>query len=250
MYTIYVDESGIPSFRDPIKHYVLSGILVHDSKIKELKQNVFLYKHRYFKNDYIESEIHTQNLYNSKKNFIGLVGRDEKYQLLDNLYKMITDLSAVIISVAIDKPLLEQTRPNWKIFKIAWTILISRFNQYLEYDALRKEPAIVKIDKSTSKNRKDLNSLFEEMRSHKHKHQRIDKILGEPIFVNSDAIEGIQVADAVSYCTNRYLEKKSQFTDYWKMITKIMLSKDGKTFGHGLNIFPYDHKMKNRDTQP
>ncbi|HEX5359438.1 MAG TPA: hypothetical protein VFW99_05930, partial [Candidatus Nitrosotalea sp.] len=75
MYTIYVDESGIPVFRDPIKHYVLCGVLAHEKNIKELKQSIFLYKHRYFKDGYIESEIHTQNMYNSKKDFSGLVGR-------------------------------------------------------------------------------------------------------------------------------------------------------------------------------
>lgn len=245
---MYVDESGIPVAKDPIKHYLISGVIVRNDKIRELKRSVSVYKLRYFKDEFIEAEIHTQNMYNSKREFRSLVGRDEKYQLLDSMYRMITGLPIVIIAVAIDKGLLEKSHQNWQIFKTAWTILATRYNQYLESET-GNDKGMIKIDKSTSKNKKELGRLFEEIRNRKRKYQRIDNIVGEPAFVNSDATEGIQVSDAVSYCITRYLERKSRFSSYWDMIKKCMYVKDGKIFGYGLIVYPPDN-TKSGDIQP
>jgi hypothetical protein len=76
------------------------------------------------------------------------------------------------------------------------------------------------------------------MRNHKNPHQRIDKINGDPLFVNSDAVEGIQIADSIAYCTTKYLDKKPKFEKYWHLIKNTIYSKNNKIIGYGLIVYP------------
>lgn len=115
---MYIDESGVPSTKDPNKYYLLSGIIVHHDNIKSVKQSVFNYKHMDFVNNYIDAEIHTHNICKAKDEFSSLL-KGEKDRLLDNLYKMISNLPILIITIIIDKELLKQEKPTWKIFKTA-----------------------------------------------------------------------------------------------------------------------------------
>ena len=43
MTIMYVDESGSPNYKDNSTHFVLSGIIVDDNKIKNLQRGVFEY---------------------------------------------------------------------------------------------------------------------------------------------------------------------------------------------------------------
>lgn len=244
---MYIDESGMPDFRDNTKYYLLTGVIIHQDKIKQVKQDVFSYKHRHFKNGYVEAEIHTHNICKAKKEFSKLT-HDEKFSLLDNLYIMINGLPVTTICVVINKILLEKIHPNWKIFNVAWNILTTRYNQFLEWGGTPVN-GIIKTDKLSVIQSKDLKKLVDEIREREKKHQRIDNIVGDPIFVNSDATEGIQVADAISYCVTKYLDKNSNFQDYWKKIEVLFFDGfKGKVFGYGLNIFPVENK--NEDTRP
>lgn len=64
-------------------------------------------------------------------------------------------------------------------------------------------------------------------------------IIEEPLFFNSANSDGLQVADASAYCTNRHLNKFNDFDDYWKIIVKKMQkSPSGSINGYGLTIYP------------
>jgi hypothetical protein len=246
---MYIDESGVPSNKDASKYYLLSGIIVHHDNIKSMKKSVFNYKHIDFVNNYIDAEIHTHNICKAKDEFSSIL-KGEKDKLLDNLYKMISDLPILIITIVIDKELLKQEKPSWKIFKTAWTILITRFDQYLE-SLNNGEKGQVKIDRSTTEQRQELERIMSDMRQNKKKWQRIDNIEGDPAFAISHGTEGIQVADAIAYCTSKYLGDNAHFRkNYWGIIEKLSHTKDGKILGYGLIIYPPTNIRKVEGTRP
>ena len=246
---MYIDESGVPSFNDTSKYYMLCGVIVHNDKIKAMKRSVFDYKQTYFINNYIDAEIHTHNICKSKDEFASL-RMHEKNNLLDQLYHMISCLPVKIITVVIDKEMLKQKHPNWKIFKTAWIILVTRFNQYLESINFLEEKGLIKMDRVTVEERQELGKIIKGMRQNKEKWQRIDNIVGEPMFATSHGTEGIQVADAVAYCTIKYLAKNAHFNQYWKMLEKLFHTKDEKIVGYGLIVFPPDNNRKDEGTRP
>ena len=66
MTIMYVDESGSPNYKDKSNHFILSGIIVDDENIKKLQKDVFEYKQSYFSNKFVDSEIHTHDIYRSR----------------------------------------------------------------------------------------------------------------------------------------------------------------------------------------
>ena len=245
---MYIDESGVPSYNDTSKYYMLSGVIVHNDKIKAMKRGVFDYKQIHFINNYIDAEIHTHNICKAKEEFSSLLVH-EKNNLLDHLYRMVSDLPVRIITVVIDKELLKQKHPAWKIFKTAWIFLMARFDLYLESLNGLEEKGLIKMDRVTIEQRQELGKIVKEMRENKKKWQRIDNIVGEPLFATSHGTEGIQVADAIAYCTAKHLAKNDHFKQYWKMIEGLSHAKDGKILGYGLIIFPPNNR-KDEGTRP
>ena len=88
MVIMYVDDSGTPRHTDHTDYFVLSGVIVHDEHIKKLQRAVFEYTQSNFTVDFIDSEIHAYDIYNSQKNF-RQIDFTTKTNLLDNLYGMI-----------------------------------------------------------------------------------------------------------------------------------------------------------------
>jgi len=131
MYIMYVDDSGSPSYNDSSKFYVLSGAIVTDKTVKDLKQKIFDYKQLNFDGEYLDSEIHTHDIYKARKLFSRL-SLEKKYVLLDGLYDCINEIDMTIITVGIDKALMKTMYPTWNVFNFAWVFLTERYDSYID----------------------------------------------------------------------------------------------------------------------
>jgi len=239
MYIMYVDDSGSPSYNDSSKFYVLSGVIVTDKTVKDLKQKIFDYKKLNFEGDYLDAEIHTHDIYKARNLFSSLT-KEKKYVLLDGLYDCIKEIDMTIISVGIDKTLMKTRYVSWNLFKYAWVFLTERYDKYIE-DTDASEGGTIRIDKSTKEQQSDVTSLVRGLRKHGSLYQSIKNIIKDPVFIDSGASQGIQVADAVAYCTLKYLGEYQKFDPYWKIIfSKLRESKFGKIDGYGFKLFPKD----------
>jgi len=246
---MYVDETGTPSFNDASKYFLLTGVILKESDVKRIKKEVFDFKFKKFSGAYTEAEIHMNEIFRSKKEFLSLKV-EEKRELVSELYNMIKNMPITVITAAIDKPDLKQKHQKWDVFKITLIILISKFNQFLESANTYPEKGKIRIDKSTDRQRTVINNYVRMLRKEK-KHNQINNIVGFPYFVNSDASEGIQVADAVSYCIGKKLLGNPRFpVIYWDLIKDKIYSNKGKIMGFGLNVFPYKKELKGEDIQP
>jgi hypothetical protein len=126
---------------------------------------------------------------------------------------------------------------------------VSRYNQFLESVNSFPEKGIIKMDKSTDKQRSEINEIFKMLQTERL--TQVSNILRSPYFINSDSSEGIQVADSVSFCIGKKLQGNPKFSPmYWELIKGKIHSNNGKILGNGLNVFPYMKELESEDIQP
>lgn len=246
---MYVDETGTPSHRDSQRYFLLTGVIIHENDVKGLKKTVFDFKLEHFSNGYVESELHMHDMFRSKNDFVGLK-KEEKGKLIEDVYRMLNKLPFTAIGAAIHKPKFKQERPKWKVLKTALIVLVAKYNQFLESRG-ESEMGIIRMDKSTDKQRREVNEIFIMLKKEK-KNNQIRNIIGMPYFMNSDAIEGIQVADVISFCIGKKLVGNPRFPiKYWDLIKdKILTNDQGEIMGKGLSVIPYIKEFESEDIQP
>lgn len=230
---MYVDESGSPNYKDYSRHFVLSGIIVDDNKIKDLQRDVFEYKQSYFRDGFVDSEIHTHDIYKSRQDF-GLLTRAEKTDLLDHLYGMINGLDCHGITIAIDKQKFSVQNPSWSVATAAWSFILERYNMELEEKST--ESGNLAVDKSSNKVQRETAKTIDGLIRWGTRHRRTTRI-NHPAFVDS-CVCGIQVADAFAYGVTQHLVGNDSFDKYWTVISSKLGSKSNAADGHGYHIYP------------
>ena len=235
---MYVDDSGATDQKDQSKQYILSGVIIHKDNIKHMKNAVHQYKIDNFIDEYIDGEIHTHDIFKSREEFTKIT-LETKYHLLDKLYETVSNMDITTISVIINKKLLESQYPTWKVFNTAWTYLVERYDKYIEFSGKADEGGIIKIDKSTSKQQADAFKIVNDLRKEGSYWQNVNHIIQDPTFVNSTAVEGVQVADTIAYCTFRHKSGSTKFEPYWnKIYNKFRTGEFGIVKGYGIKEFP------------
>lgn len=234
---MYVDDSGNPSANDGSKHYVISGVIVHERDLFQMEKNVQAYKRKHFVGAYGDAEIHVHEIYKGKGKFSSLT-LQKKYELLDALYDTIRLLPITVISVGIDKQQMQLQHPLKSVFSLAWTFLVERFDNFID-DNSPLEKGLIIVDQSSKMPEKEICRIVSSLRRSGSGFQSIDCLVEEPIFIKSDIREGIQLADACAYCTLKQLNGYQKFVPYWNVLHgKLRRSSGGKVDGYGLKIFP------------
>lgn len=239
---MYVDDSGTPYQNDITTHYVIAGVIVHECELTNMEKQVQQYKIQYFTGeDYQNEEIHLHEIYKSRGEFVRL-SKVKKYRLLDNLYLgVIEDLPITIIAVGIDKIRFRHSHPSWSISKAAWTFLTERFDTFVSENSSRQnEKGLMRIDQTSNICKKETLEIVNHLRKHGSYFREIINVAEEPLFLDSKYSEGLQLADAISYCTLRHLNGYEKFDNYWKIVySKLRRNSEGTiTDGYGLKIFP------------
>ena len=238
MYIMYVDDSGVPDLNDNSPFYVISGVIIHESDMTKMKNMVDEFKDRNFKSNYVNAEIHTHDIYKSRKEFDGIT-LQEKYDLLNKLYELINNLPITVISVGIDKKRAKNEMPHWDVFKAAWTFLIERFDSFIDDNDDSTNKGIIRIDKSCKIQESTTMELVNNLRKNGSYYQKIKHIIEEPQFLDSHRRRGLQLADVTAYCTVRNLTQSTKFQPYWNIVeSKLRRSRSGQILGYGLKIFP------------
>lgn len=239
---MYIDESGVEQINDPTKYFVTSGAIFHENNLAEMKKKIIDFKNNVFVGTLQDAEIHVHDIYKSQKDFYGIT-KQQSLNILDSLYSELFKTQFSITSVAIDKPTLKNSKfSNYDILETGYTFLIERFDKFLRRT---NNKGIIRIDKtsnkSTSLNKKDCKilNIVNTIRKQGTNWQSIKNIAEEPFLIDSRLRKGLQIADAVVYCTNNYLNGNPDFKKYWDLIyPKIHTSDRGSIWGYGLYVFP------------
>lgn len=229
MAIMYVDDSGSSSRRDHTSHFVLSGIIVEDGKIKDLQKAMFEYKQSNFTGDFVDAEVHTYDIYKRQGRFASL-NHTTKLELLDRLYETISVLDCVGVMSVVDKRELQYKQPTWNALTVSWSFLLEWYDRYLKENSIGD--GRISIDKSSNKAQRDIIRIIDGLRNWGTRCQRVSKVT-QSVFVDSAGVYGIQVADAFAYCALQYSKKNKQFNRYWRVI-------DSKLGENGLKSIPAD----------
>lgn len=235
MAVMYVDDSGSASYNDHTGHFVLSGVMVDDSKIKDLQRTVFEYKQSNFEGAFVDAEIHVHDMYKSRGDF-KMVDHTERINLLNKLYEMISGLDFAGISVVIDKATFQNRTPTASVLSTAWMFLLERYGMFLEEKQI--DAGYLRIDRSSNKVQNRIVEIVHRFTYTGTRYQSMSRIR-HPIFADSSGVYGIQVADALAYCTSQHKIHPNKFGKYWDMVyPKLQTNRHGKIEGYGYKEYP------------
>ena len=219
---MYVDDSGSSQNTDHTDYFILAGIVVDDKKIKTLQRAVFEYKQSNFTGDFIDSEIHTYDIYKKRGKFSS-VDHVTKIDLLNKLYEMIRDLDCTGIISVVNKKELQSIHPMWNILTTSWSFILETYDRYLKDNSVVHGK--IAIDKSSNKIQRDVIKTIQELRMWGTKNQRISQIT-KSAFDDSTGVYGIQIADAFAYCALQHNKENKQFDKYWDIVYNKLKKND------------------------
>ena len=131
---------------------------------------------------------------------------------------------------------------DYDVLETAYMFLIERFDKFLhkkgEKGMLRLDRTSAKLNSLNPKDRRILD-FINRIRKHGTGWQPIEHIVEEPLFLVSSESAGLQIADAVAYCTASHVKKNCDFDSYWNLIyEKAQKSPSKNINGYGLYCFP------------
>lgn len=239
---MYVDESGVEQTSDQTRHFLVSGVVIHEQNLQDMYARVYKIRGSVFPTKFKNSEIHAHDIYKGHKDFFG-ISKSEVHESLHGLYASLLDIDFSTISIVIDKKALLCSRySDYDVLGTAYTFLIERFDNFLhksgEKGMLRLDRTSGKPNSLNAKDRKILD-LINVIRMHGTGWQSIQHIVEGPLFLDSSESGGLQIADAIAYCTANHIKKNSDFDPYWDLIcTKAQKNPRGTINGYGLYHFP------------
>lgn len=110
MYFIYLDEAGSPSQSDSSNEYVLSALIVHESKKFKIISQVCDLKRKYFSRfDPSEIELHMKHIAHHNGVFKEL-GLEREKELIKDIGRLIQNIDCTLIAVVIKKEIFLKKR--------------------------------------------------------------------------------------------------------------------------------------------
>lgn len=244
MYLMYVDDSGTSDINDDTKFFVTDGAIIHENDLNSMKDDIQNYKDVEFTGQLQGAEIHVYDIYKEKKAFAG-IPLSKRTDLLQKLYSIINKIPMTTIVIGIDKQkfIRRHSDPD-EILDYGYMLLVERFDNFLND---KNDNGIIRIDRSTDIHQPFLNSLdtrvlkiINKVRKRGTRWQSAaTSIVEEPLFLPSHCRKGIQIADAVAYCSTRHVNGHTNFEVYWKVISsKLRTGPNGQVIGYGYRIYP------------
>jgi len=270
MWVAYIDESGQPNFHNMKEElfYTVSALILHDSRIEELNNQVEKIKKETLPSGYRNVEIRASEIVHGNKKYKGLE-IDKRIRLMDRLHEYIRDNDNItIISVVMDKRRIangvrgevnlkrgivaDKTREQiYKLLieRLAWFITNIEQNRGSKWMLLVIDESTISHQKRTTRDldrEKQVGIYTSRIPGSKH-------ILTPPLFVPSSRHVGIQLADLIAYTTAKWISKKYygrvdknfDFDKYFNLISNRLYKNDkGNYSGYGLKYWDLSTYLK------
>lgn len=253
MLIAYVDESGIPSFKEN-DNFVLSCIIIEDDHWSRLDKSIFQIKRKYYpKLNPDEIEFHASEIIRGRREHKTLTVQD-RYKVLNEIYSLISQEELVILNVVINKSkIYNHKKATFDIEQWAYRLLFERLDKYsVKVNAKKKltnkddEYCIMIIDSHTESYDKKLRDKILNFLKHGTYYVQNKFIIEDPIFTDSKWRGLSQLVDCTAFCVGRVINKRgsneqltSIFETYYKLIEKKFdTDHTGRIEGCGLVIFP------------
>lgn len=240
MYLLYVDESGdigLPP-SSPTRFFILSAIVIHEMRWRSTLKDLIMFRQelKRRKGLKIRDEIHCTHFINKPGELVRIARNDR----LDIIKKCIDWLNSQgemsIFSVVVDK---HGKASDYDVFLHAWNALLMRFENTLSYRNFPgpRNPDDMGIILSDNTDGNKLRSLVRKMRHFNmipsmyggaSRNLRLNYIIEDPIFRDSQISFMHQMNDVVAYCArqlyepNAYVKKKGG-DNFYKRLGNVIL---------------------------
>ena len=206
MYLMYLDDSGSPANKNE-RHFVLAGIIKHESKLNWIIRGM----HDIAKQiDFSQAqliEFHASEMYARRKGVWKDFTKDKSVETIKSVLRIIPNETRenklCVVGCIVDK----NAYTNMDPVELAFENLCSRFDIFLSrrfHETKIRESGLIIFDKTSSET--SLQRLALDFRSVGTR-WNVTKYLHEvPLFVDSRASRGIQLADHVAYALFRRYE--------------------------------------------
>ena len=239
MFILYLDESGYHAQAD---YFVLAGLAVFEREIHWSAQDIDALQRRYFPNITEPIEFHASPLRTSRDEDtpppFNKLGRDERRDLISNIYQIIRNRQGILFGVAIEKA----WRPNEDHYAFAFESLVSRFDLFVRrYNATADQGehrGIIAVAESSY--RENLEVLGERFRGGGTRWGSLHTLAEVPFFLPAKNTRLLQLAD---FCANAiYGRYNSGFTRDFDYIAPRFDREEGRI--HGLAHLTRDYECQ------
>ena len=209
MYLMYLDDSGSSANKDET-HFVLAGIIAHESKVRWINSGLHEIAKSICQENPESIEFHASEMYARKKGVWKEMNKDSIVKTIKSVLSVIPNESRDNNMLCVMGCVVEKAAfPNMDPVELAFENLCSRFDLFLskrshDCKSKTKETGLIIVDKSSSETSLQRLSLdFRRVGTR----WNVTKFLHEvPLFVDSKASRGIQLADHVAYSLFRRYE--------------------------------------------
>lgn len=248
---MYVDESGDVGLNNsPTRYFVLSAIIIHESRWKETLSNLVDFRRllRDNKGLKLREEIHCTELINNPKDLVR-IKRNDRLDIIKKCIDWLNSQAQInVFSVIVDK----KGRTD-DIFELAWNTLLMRFENTLKYKNFNgsqneDDKGMVLADNTEGEK---LKKLIRKMRHYNtipntkqyysggFRNIKLECLIEDPIFRDSKNSLLHQMNDVVAYCTrqkyepNAYMKKKGGH-QFYKRLANVSVKVVSKNNDLGL----------------
>lgn len=245
MYIAFIDESGKPDLRSD-EPFVLSALILHDSSLSVVRKELAGIKLKYDLDPSIE--FHARDIVHGKRAFSGIRDMAVRKKILNDLFSLISNLNATLISVVVKKhPVLASmvssgvTATKYIMTVIeakAYELLTERLVLFLQNKAPQDEWMLLVIDEVYSKHdltiRKNVeNVILKGFFASRWPASK--RIFPQPLFASSS------MYDLVSYTVRKIHTKpvsaSINFQEFFNLIKKKFdRCNDGRLYGCGIKV--------------
>ncbi len=191
----FIDESGFPTPTDSSPHSVLLGLCVKKEDIRDLSSRVYQAKEQIYGGK-PTMEIKAKNLINPrimKPNF------SKNKSFTDKLFEIIAGQNVGVYAMVLEKPDAPIITEPEKLPK-HYTFLLYRINAHGQHS---KRIVAVVFDGQTHADDKDISERFHNF-VYNADPSVTQNLLEMPLFVSSDIVAGIQLADLMAGVVRHY----------------------------------------------
>ena len=197
-------------------------------------------------------EIHSKHIYGAKKQYLGL-NIPEQLKIMDQIYDEIAIIDAKIISIVIVK---RELRKEIDLDEWALRLLVERLDSFVKGKQIKnKEYMLMVYDSENNNYNEKRRRMIQEFINNGTYNRCNLNIIESPFFVKSDLRNAIQMVDAISFITRRFIHncyypihaEKPQNKRFHEMFKKIASNhykaikknyKNPQVKGIGLKLFP------------
>ena len=256
MYFFYIDESGD---RNPTvkrdEPFVLTAVGFYENRwnrfdrtVNHVKRELIrsIYDREKIRLELADAEVHSSDIripkLRERHKFLSRLTDDELDRLVETFYRQLGQQYMRVFSVVIEKAKLRDFMDSDKLTKKAYELLLERIEMYL-FCIHPKHNGICIVDNTTRQLNRSLamkHSYFQARGTSSE--CKLRHIVEEPLFVESELCNGVQLADLCAYnIFHAFKYKKLDYPYFQRILPYIFTNlQTGDDKLEGLKIFPDD----------